>query len=158
MDKITGLYTIVTDGIPAVVKNAVELQDILDVEDVKTLTLDELKALNVYPVHPPESFTSDGYDYELSLPFLDAETQLYKTTWVKKVSQDQYEARLFIKSREARNSRDFLIAQTDWTQMKDVVLSAEKEQEWKEYRQALRDITSQEGFPFNVVWPTAPQK
>ena len=29
---------------------------------------------------------------------------------------------------------------------------------WRTYRQALRDITEQEGFPFNIVWPEAPQE
>jgi hypothetical protein len=28
---------------------------------------------------------------------------------------------------------------------------------WREYRQALLDITEQEGYPFSVIWPTAPQ-
>ena len=28
--------------------------------------------------------------------------------------------------------------------------------EWAEYRQALRDVPEQEGFPFNVTWPQEP--
>jgi len=28
--------------------------------------------------------------------------------------------------------------------------------EWSTYRQALRDITEQEGFPYQVTWPTKP--
>lgn len=35
-------------------------------------------------------------------------------------------------------------------------LSAEKQQAWAAYRQALRDVPAQEGFPTNVVWPVAP--
>ena len=34
----------------------------------------------------------------------------------------------------------------------DVIMS----DEWREYRQELRDITTQEGFPHNVEWPNEP--
>ena len=47
------------------------------------------------------------------------------------------------------------LAQCDWTQLDDVALTAEKVQEWKVYRTALRDITTQSD-PYNVVWPTPP--
>lgn len=36
-------------------------------------------------------------------------------------------------------------------------LTAEKQQEWRDYRRALLDITDQEGYPHNVVWPTQPE-
>jgi hypothetical protein len=53
-----------------------------------------------------------------------------------------------------RLKRDALISVTDWTQLPDVPpTTAEK---WLPYRQALRDITLQEGFPENVTWPTPP--
>lgn len=52
-----------------------------------------------------------------------------------------------------RNSRDQLLKETDWTQIKDVPVDQEA---YAIYRQELRDITKQEGFPFDIVWPTAP--
>jgi len=48
-----------------------------------------------------------------------------------------------------------LLQNSDWTQLSDVQLSTK--QEWANYRQQLRDITTQSGYPFNVVWPTPPQ-
>lgn len=36
-------------------------------------------------------------------------------------------------------------------------LTAEKQQEWRDFRQALLDITDQEGYPHNIVWPTQPE-
>lgn len=54
---------------------------------------------------------------------------------------------------EVRFKRNTLISATDWRFRSDLTPS----QEWKDYCQALRDITSQEGFPFNVVWPEIPQ-
>ena len=51
-----------------------------------------------------------------------------------------------------RNRRDTLIKESDWR----AVCDRELEPEWKEYRQALRDISKQEGFPHDVKWPTDP--
>ena len=39
-----------------------------------------------------------------------------------------------------RKERNKLIAETDWTQLKDISLDSIREKNWKEYRQALRDL------------------
>ena len=53
-----------------------------------------------------------------------------------------------------RDDRDKRLAYCDWTQLPDAPpLDA---QAWTTYRQALRDITSQPGFPHNVTWPKEP--
>jgi len=49
-----------------------------------------------------------------------------------------------------RNKRDQLLAETDWMALSDVTMSTEMQS----YRQALRDITGQAGFPYSVTWPT----
>ena len=58
--------------------------------------------------------------------------------------------------RNIRSRRDSLLQETDWV----VIKSSERGQSiptsWELYRQALRDITSQEGFPYSVTWPTKP--
>lgn len=54
---------------------------------------------------------------------------------------------------EVRTERDAKLAETDWTQVADAPISQE---DWAIYRQALRDIPSQEGFPNEVTWPTEP--
>ena len=56
-------------------------------------------------------------------------------------------------NRNIRNKRDNLLSQTDWMAMSDVTM----EPYWREYRQQLRDVTAQEGFPFSVDWPTKPE-
>lgn len=53
-----------------------------------------------------------------------------------------------------KSQRDALLAASDWTQLTDVVLS--NKDQWKVYRQELRDITTQPD-PFNIIWPTPPQ-
>ena len=55
-------------------------------------------------------------------------------------------------SRNTRNQRDSLLQQTDWMAMSDNTMSPD----WATYRQALRDVTAQTGFPFSVEWPTKP--
>ena len=54
----------------------------------------------------------------------------------------------------ARARRDSLLAQTDWTQATDVP-QATKDL-WAPYRQALRDVPQQSGFPTEIVWPVKP--
>lgn len=51
-----------------------------------------------------------------------------------------------------RNKRDQLLKETDWMALSDVTMSSEM----TSYRQALRDITDQTGFPYSVIWPTKP--
>ena len=41
-----------------------------------------------------------------------------------------------------REERNKLIAETDWTQLKDISLDSIREKNWKDYRQALRDLPS----------------
>ena len=51
-----------------------------------------------------------------------------------------------------RNQRDRLLADTDWMALSDNAMTPE----WASYRQALRDITEQAGFPYSMIWPTKP--
>jgi hypothetical protein len=51
--------------------------------------------------------------------------------------------------------RNLLLQSSDWTQLPDVPL--ETKQAWAIYRQALRDITTQQGYPFEVIWPIKPE-
>lgn len=55
-----------------------------------------------------------------------------------------------------RLKRNYLLAQSDWTQGNDSPLHIEKKRKWAEYRQALRDITLQAEFPNNVIFPSTP--
>jgi len=49
---------------------------------------------------------------------------------------------------EMRRSRNDLLKDSDWTQLPDVPLSVQEKAEWAVYRQALRDVPQQEGFPY----------
>ena len=53
-----------------------------------------------------------------------------------------------------RIERDKLLTQSDWTQVADAPVD---QAAWATYRQALRDIPQQAGFPYSVTWPTKPE-
>lgn len=53
--------------------------------------------------------------------------------------------------------RNALLYQSDWTQIPNNPLTPAKQEEWAIYRQELRDITKQPGYPFNVIWPVQPE-
>lgn len=55
---------------------------------------------------------------------------------------------------QVRAERNRLLAASDWTQLPDVPDAIRAV--WAAYRQALRDIPQQEGFPHNVAWPVKP--
>ena len=54
---------------------------------------------------------------------------------------------------DARAKRNTLLAASDWTQVIDAPVN---QAAWAVYRQALRDITSQAGFPTTIDWPVEP--
>lgn len=60
------------------------------------------------------------------------------------------------KANEVRVQRDFLLMQCDWTQLDDAPITNAKKLEWATYRQALRDIPEQTGFPWDVNFPQKP--
>lgn len=53
--------------------------------------------------------------------------------------------------------RQKLLYSSDWTQLPNNPLSVQQQTAWATYRQQLRDITAQAGYPLSVVWPAAPQ-
>ena len=55
----------------------------------------------------------------------------------------------------ARRQRDWLLSASDWTQLPD---SPVDQKYWAKYRQSLRDITKQAGFPDKIDWPKGPKK
>jgi hypothetical protein len=56
-----------------------------------------------------------------------------------------------------RSLRNSLLQETDWIVIKSYERGENIPAEWELYRQALRDITQQESFPWAVDWPTQPE-
>lgn len=87
-------------------------------------------------------------------PNLEEDIEANYDIWLKFAKDYEYEKL----ATEIRTKRDNLLTQTDWTQVTDTVLNTEKQQEYKEYRQQLRDITEQQEFPYKVVFPKNPKE
>lgn len=98
------------------------------------------------------------YDmYQITIenrPNLEEDIQNNFDIWLQFAKDCEYEKL----AAEIRNKRDNLLTQTDWTQVTDTVLNTEKQQEYKEYRQQLRDIPEQQEFPYHVVFPEKPEE
>jgi hypothetical protein len=80
-------------------------------------------------------------------------------SWVERwiatdASAEEIAERTEMQANNVRSARDAKLTRSDWTQGKDIedVISTA----WATYRQALRDVPSQEGFPWNVIWPDQP--
>jgi len=56
----------------------------------------------------------------------------------------------------ARDKRNHLLLISDWIELPSCSLSNTKKQEFLLYRQALRDVPQQTGFPENINWPELP--
>jgi hypothetical protein len=57
-------------------------------------------------------------------------------------------------AKSVRQSRNDKLKDSDWTQIAD---STADKATWAVYRQALRDVTAQAGFPWTIDWPTQPE-
>jgi hypothetical protein len=68
--------------------------------------------------------------------------------------KDWFEAKVAdLRSQEKRVERNAKLAASDWTQVADAPVDKAA---WATYRQALRDISDQAGFPWTIEWPTQP--
>lgn len=85
---------------------------------------------------------------EGNIPFTADE----ETAW--DAYQETYSARANDrKAAEVRAERNEKITACDWRVLPDISNSAV----WKVYRQALRDVPAQEGFPWTITWPEQPE-
>lgn len=97
------------------------------------------KTQALVPVAP---YAVDGQVFTVKVAPLSAEDILQKT-------EDR--------AAEVRSERDRKLAATDWRIIKVLEGGQPQDFAWAAYRQALRDITSQTGFPWEVQWPTQPE-
>ena len=85
------------------------------------------------------------------------EENIWKQNWITEpLSEEERQKILDDKILSIRDSRNRLLAESDWTQFNDSPLDEETKTAWATYRRELRDITSQEGFPNNITWPEKP--
>jgi hypothetical protein len=113
----------------------------------------------------------DGHELirvvEVDAPTFDKQTQkavknsapvLVDNIWtlgwsIQSLTQTEQDAQNTAQAKTVRQTRSEKLADCDWTQVAD---SPVDKAVWATYRQALRDITTQSGFPWTITWPDAP--
>lgn len=73
--------------------------------------------------------------------------------WLALAQQEAYDQA----AEEVRATRNALLYDSDCLMAADYPISDEARERAKAYRQALRDISDQPGFPYEVIWPTFPE-
>ena len=113
-----------------------------------------LAECGVYPVAPTPRPEEDH-----TKTITEGKPQLVDGKWtqvwvVEDAPADLIAQRTSERAAEIRQERNALLAVCDWTQLADTPVDSLG---WAVYRQELRDITQQNGFPWNVVWPNKPE-
>jgi hypothetical protein len=87
-------------------------------------------------------------------PIFSTEDQRWTQTFtVRDMTTEEVQQRDAGQAVQVRSERNALLAASDWTQLSDAPVD---QAAWATYRQALRDVTSQEGFPWTITWPEMP--
>jgi acyl carrier protein phosphodiesterase len=118
----------------------------------KTITEEIARAFNCVPV--TQIAYADNYtkNYERSAR---NNAGTWEEQWIESnATTEEVTQRVTLKSNDVRNERNQKLTDCDWTQANDSPLKAEST--WITYRQALRDVPTQAGFPHTVTWPTKP--
>ena len=113
----------------------------------KTVSEETLAKYGVYKVTIP---AQPSYDRLVQSPVLSTVPYLDADNWMLSYTVENKAQELAEKN--IRDKRNQLLSATDWMATTDNTMSAEV----TIYRQALRDITSQTGFPYSVEWPVKP--
>ena len=118
-------------------------------------TMAEYGAMRVYFATQP--VLSDTQVLEEDSPVFSNEDQRWTQVWrVRDMTAEEVASRNNAQAANIRAQRDTKLAETDWIVIKNLELNANIPGVWEVYRQALRDIPAQEGFPWDVTWPSQP--
>tara|TARA_R110000868_G_scaffold380464_1_gene646473 strand:+ start:721 stop:1176 length:456 start_codon:yes stop_codon:yes gene_type:complete len=119
---------------------------------VSDKTMAEYGAMRVYFATQPA--LSDTQVLVEDTPVFDVNAQRWAQVWqVRDMTTEEVTQRFNSAASAVRQQRDSKLAETDWTQLTD---SPVDKAAWATYRQALRDVPTQSGFPWTIDWPVQP--
>jgi len=126
-----------------------------NVEQIPTTNLDSnIHAVQWYGDHGEVEYSDHNEEIvdfsEFDMILTDRQTEIDRVITQETLYNEHSE------EKKDRIERDNLLEQTDWIVIKYIDMGQSVPQEWSNYRQDLRDITSQDGFPGNVIWPEEP--
>lgn len=141
----------------------------------RPLTLDILNSFGVDPIlEGPQAQTTPPYEISVRQGIEEINGQWFTKYVVGPIfteytdsegvvhtaleQENNYKANIDNNAAQSvRTQRDKVLQETDWIVIKAKETGTNLSAGFKAYRQALRDITLQEGFPHNVIWPTKPE-
>lgn len=117
-----------------------------------------LETRNIYPVIEDKKPEIDSVNYKLvrkNIPIYEENNWVLKWDILEKTEQEkEFDYKLI--SIQVREQRDKLLSETDWLVARAFETKTEISEEWLWYRNELRTIPDQEGFPYNINWPQKP--
>lgn len=142
------MYIKLTNGIPENYSIGMLRRDNPNTSFPKNPSQDILASFDVYPCVTSSIPEYDSLVYtvgEEGYSLIEGQWTLVKTVVERPIEEAED---------NIRSKRNSLLKACDWTQVADAPVNSLA---WANYRQALRDVTEQEGFPYNVIWPTQPE-
>jgi len=141
-------------GHPVTEENLRQLFPALELPAVLTPELVEPLGFGLYAASRAPEITAP-YERLIEAPPARDAAGVWRQVWqiipmsaAERAEADAEAARLL------RRERDYRLARSDYTQLPDA--PCEDPMAWAAYRQALRDLPAQAGFPQQVTWPTPP--
>lgn len=124
-----------------------------NVSGLNWLSDDELRALGWLPVRIDEGAVDEKFvgSTFIIAPYEVVEVKLWRAYTAEEKAEIDTQ-----KAAAVRRERNAKLSECDWTQLNDTPLDNPSKVAWTTYRQALRDIPTQSGFPHNVIWPAKP--
>lgn len=148
------MYIKITSGVPENYTIGKLRRDNPNTSFSKTISDEILKNFGIYFCEQkPQPTINERNEKIEDGGFVQDENGNWSKTW-NILQKTQEEINLWIDNLaiQVRNKRNMLLSETDYLALNDNTMSSEM----ASYRQSLRDITLQEGFPENVVWPVKP--
>jgi hypothetical protein len=115
---------------------------------------DTLAQYDVYPADFDPQPTFDVATQKIKQgDFVDRDGIWFQTWQVVELTDEEKQQKYEQEAEQVRVMRNNLLSKCDWTQVADAPVD---QVAWAIYRQDLRDITAQTGFPYDVSWPVEP--
>lgn len=120
----------------------------------ETTTTEVLEALGADVVFEGPQAQPTRYQVAFAEGVENINGQWFTKYSVVDINQEAITAKDAEQAKLIRQQRIEKLKESDWTQVEDAPVDKAL---WAIYRQSLRDITNQEGFPWDIAWPTQPE-
>jgi Phage tail assembly chaperone protein len=128
---------------------------------------------DILTIFPQTDIAKEGYTLvavtQIAQPTIDPITQdiaegtpvlengVWTQVWnITQASADEIAQRNENQASYVRKQRNAKLTACDWTQAPDNPIASATKTAWATYRQALRDLPKETGFPWTMTWPTDP--